>query len=378
MKKSEAVFALAKFISPSFNDEKALQELLQSVKDEWEIIIQQANRYLLVPALYVSLKEKNIYDMLEDEMLKGYLYEIYTLNKKRNEAILFQVQELSLELSTIGVTPLLLKGVTALSEHHFSDDGQRSMMDIDIVVPEVKIFEAITLLKSIGYQEINPLQKLSKHWHHYRRLYKTEGATSVELHRLISKYKVLKYMLNFNDLKDTQSAMGIDNAKVLSPTYELYYTFLHSEIGHDYHDKIITLRHLHHGAVLITKYTDMIDFQKIEGYIKKYNLEQVWHEYLWILQKLFFIEIPVSVEPMLTYEAKVCHNLDTEGSMSWIVKMFIVKMRNVFSFETLQFNYEKLQYPYQLFYYIPKRFFYLSYKIVTDKSKRKAIMKSLS
>ena len=377
MKKSEAVFALAKLISPTYNDKYTLESLLKSIEDDWEMIIHQANRYLLVPVLYKALQEKDVYKKLEDEMLRGYLYEIYTLNKQRNEAIMIQVQEMCSLLKNIEVTPLLLKGSTALSEHHFSDNAQRSMMDIDIVVPEVKIFEAVDLLMENGYKEINPDQKLGEKWHHYKRLYKEEGATSVELHRMLISYRAMQYMKDFDEDIDTQFATTIKNAKVFTPTYELYYTFLHAEVAHEYHDNIITLRHLHHSAVLITKYQNEIDFKKIQMYVKKYKLETTWYEYLWLLQQLFSITLPVHTPAMIRYEKQVCRKLDSEGSSIWFLERFIQRTQKAFSFISLQNKYDTLNYPYQLIYFIPKRFIFLSYKIITDKKRRKTILQGI-
>ena len=377
MKKSEAVFALAQFISPKVQDKNVLEQLFQSVENDWEMIIQQANRYLLVPALYVSLKEKNLYDKLEDKMLQEYLYEMYKLNKQRNEAIILQVQELCSYLGAIEVTPLLLKGSSALSEHYFDDDAQRSMMDIDIAVPETKIFEAITLLKQKGYKEIDPTQELGKTWHHYRRLYREDRATSVELHRMVINHKAMKFMADFEKTKDTQSATDISNARVLSPTYELYYTFLHSEVSHEYHTKIITLRHLHHSAVFIHKYQNEIDFEKLQALVEKYNLQKIWYEYLWLLKELFAIDTPLTIPAQKHYVKQVCHNIDTEKSFWWWIKVWIKKIIDVFSFETLQRKCDGLEHRYQLIYFIPKRFFFLGYKILTDTAKRKVILKGI-
>jgi len=367
MKKSEAVFILMKFISPAYNERDKLLKLLDRVKDEWEVLISLSNRYLLVPVLYLSLKEKNLYDKLEDKMLQEYLYEIYRLNKERNEGIVLQLEEICDILSSIKITPLLLKGSAALSEGYFGDNAKRSMVDIDILVPASKIFKAIDILKEFGYKEIDPTAKLGKGWHHYRRLYRAERTTSLEVHRKITNYRALKYMSDFKWKLHTKDSSLIKDAKVLEPTYEFFYTFLHSEIAHDYHELIISLRHLHHGAVLLHRYRDEIDFKRVEEYIEKYNLHKIWYEYLWILKRFFLVKIPFETPAMQTYERQVCKNIDSEGGYLWAVKMFLRRFRHAFRFDTLQQRYKNLRYRYQLLYYIPIRFIHLSFKKTSDK-----------
>lgn len=369
MKKSDAVFILAKLISPTYNT-KELVNLFDTLKEEWELIIAIANRYLLVPALYVSLKEKNLYDGLEDKILQEYLFEIYKLNKQRNESILVQVEEICEILKDIDVKPILLKGVSALSEQHFNDNAQRSMMDIDILVPKDKIFESISLVKDYSYKEIDSSIKLGDNWHHYKRLYREDRATSLELHRFIISGKSLSYTADFNYETDTNNSKSIDNALVLEPTYEFFYTFLHSEVAHNYHDVIISLRHLHHGAIFLDKYKDVIDFKRLENYIEKYNLVKIWYEYLYLLKKLFLIDIPIEIPSMQTYENKVRKNLNAEGSIRLLIE-------GIFRFYNLQSKYKNLKNRYQLIYYIPLRFLELSYKTILDKNKKKAIIKAL-
>lgn len=371
MKRTDALFKLAKLLMLKEGDE----ELFNIVQhDEWEYIIKEANKNLLVPALYVSLKNANFYDKLEDEMLKGYLYEMYILNKQRNEAILKQLKKICFNLNSSGVTPLLLKGAASLSEDYFEDLGVRCMMDVDLLVEKDKIFDAVNILKNMGYNEMDSHLKLGKRWHHYYRMYKSLEPAAVEMHRMIISNKAVKYM--GYGYATNESKIG--KSSVLDITDEVYFTFLHSEVAHNlYHDFEISLRHLHHNAVLMTKYVNQIDFNKINDLIKNYKLEKIWFEYLWIMKKIFGIEIPFYIPEMKKYESKIKKRMNNKGEFLWKIDKFLYLSKKAFVFENMQNRYDGLKNRYQMLYYAPLRFVTLSYQLAFDSKKRKNIRKSL-
>jgi hypothetical protein len=87
MTKLAATVALTKLIAPkNTNPAKIRESLLAYSKEDWQNIIDIANSDLLAPLLYKSLLEKNLFELLKDEELKGYLKEFYLLNETRNIA----------------------------------------------------------------------------------------------------------------------------------------------------------------------------------------------------------------------------------------------------------------------------------------------------
>ena len=296
MNKSKAVEILSKIISPTYHDYVALHQIVQMDDEEWEEIVKVANRHMLIPVLYMSLKEKECLPLIKSEQLQGFLAEMYRLNSFRNEKILEQIREIcDLMYKNLGIEVVLLKGVAALSESHYSTIGERSMMDIDILVPEEKIYEAISLMKEYGYSEIDDVAYDPEgHWHHYNRLYNRDKIASLEIHRY-----ALSTKSNFVDILDKKylsKSISIPHTYVIEPTYEIIHSFLHTQISHSYHkNKFLALRQLHHVSVLFQKHKSDIDFQLIEHYMKTSQLFDIWSEYLYLLKELFILEDTVLV-----------------------------------------------------------------------------------
>ena len=371
MKRLEATLELSKLLSVTYNNVDELQQIVQD-DSSWEDIIKVANRYILVPALYASLKRKNLLILIKDEQLIEYMKEIYTLNTQRNKAILKQLHELCALLSKIEVKPILLKGSAALSEAHYDTIGERAMMDIDILVPEDKVFECVNFLKQNDeYKEIEEGAELSPRWHHYNRLYKDKGMTSVEIHRYPLHAQEIKYFPKELGKDFIQQSKSIDNASVIQPLYELYHSFLHSQISHDYHkSKFLALRHLHHFTIMATQYKT-IEWNELSQLIKEKNLSKIWEEYLFIIQTIFKIQMPIQIKKSKSkakYLQQVYKRVDMTGSKQLLLKVFINRVLSAFSYEKLCYRYNFTN-KFLLFIYIPRRIIHLLYIYITKPKK---------
>ena len=380
MKRLDATLYLSKLLSPTYTDAKELKKIIQSDSSVWEAIIMVANRYILVSALYATLKRKKLLMWLEDKQLLAYMEEIYNLNTKRNEAILFQLKEICMILGTIGVKPTLLKGSAALSEAHYHTIGERFMMDIDIFVPEEKLFKCIALLKAKdNYKEINENKKLSVNWHHYHRLYKDSGMASVEIHRYPLHYEERKYFSQELIKKHINQSTSIENASVIEPMYELYHSFLHSQISHKYHhDKFLALRHMHHFTIMANQYKD-IQWENLSALVKENNLQNIWEEYLFIIQHIFKIEIPTHIninKSKEKYLQKVYKRIDMTGSTELLVKVFIKRFFRTLSYDNLR-NHYNFKNKILLIFYIPKKIISLIFSYIKDSKKINSLFNAL-
>ncbi|MEA2072433.1 MAG: nucleotidyltransferase family protein [Campylobacterota bacterium] len=369
MTKLEATLALTKLIAPANkNIQNVQKELLSYETEEWEQIVSIANDDLLAPLLYKSLQRKQLYELIKDEQLKGFLKEIYKLNETRNIAILEQLHEISSILKTIGVKPTLLKGATALSEKHFENIGERAMTDIDFYVPDEKIWETIDILKEHGYKEIDPDYQMRGDWHHYKRMYRDDVAASIEIHRLLLKEESLKYFPTLSrDELFTQSS-EIENAYVLKPTYELYYSFLHTEVSHMYHlHTYLALRHLQHFGVMVEKYRQEIDFDYLTKLTTKTNINDTWNDYLSVQNEFF--ELDVITKPS-SYVQKIKDKLNTKHNRYLQLKSLITMILNGLSYNNLQKHY-KFNNRAMMLLYVPHRVVKLLYIYTTDKTKKR-------
>ena len=376
MTKLEATVALTKLIAPKNTNPKKVREALISYSQEdWQQIVDVANSDLLAPLLYKSLIEKNLFELLEDEALKGYLKEFYQLNETRNRAILKQLEEICSILETIDVKPTLLKGSAALSEEHYQSIGERVMLDIDFYVGDAKVYECIELLKEHGYKEIEPESKLDVNWHHYRRLYRDDVATSIEIHRLLLKESSLNHFPKLTNSELYLQSSKFKNAFVLKPMYELYYSFLHTEISHFYHaHKHLSLRHMQHFNVIWHKYRENIDLEYLHNTTKNSNIGHIWNDYLSVQNYFYDLNTPVKES---NYLHAVQKKINTKNRKLLWVTALLKMVKNGLGYTNLRKHYNfksKFLMPFIVPFHLSK----LLYSYGTNQEKRKKIFEIAS
>lgn len=371
MKRSEATFELCQMLSPMVQESKQQQKVKTYSLEEWETIIAVANRYLLIPALYGSLKEKQCLENIENEELSLYLEEIYLLNNTRNIGILKQLNELSTSLNEVNIEVILLKGAASLSEKEYLCFGERVMGDIDVLVDEKSIFTAIEHLKEQGYLEIDPNLKLGDNWHHYKRLYKENRTASVELHRYSVGKRSREYfpLLNQQHLLPTTS---INNAFFMKPEYAMYHSFIHTQISHNYHkDKFLSLRHLHNFTIQLQNCNDQ-EFASLLELVKKYKLYKEFEEYLYVLKHFFNVAIPLKFQYERNnqqYLTKVYKRLDRAGSRWLKIERFFTVGLEKLNYKTLK-NHYSFTNKFLMIYYVPIQLIRLVYRMLISKRRR--------
>lgn len=342
MNKLDATLALSKLLSTTYNDFEELKRVVESDTSSWEVIISVANKHVLIPALYGALMQKDLLRFVKDEQLFAYIQEVYKLNTKRNEAILKQLKRISELLSYINVKPVFLKGAAALTQKHYKNIGERVMLDIDILVPESKIFAVIELLKFEGeYKEMQEDIPLENKWHHYRRLYKSDEAAAVEIHRYATSEKSFKYFPKELNKNYFLACDTVENVYILKPEYELYHSFLHTQIAHEYHkDKFLDLRHLHHFSILFER--KKLDKEFLSQLVDKNSLTQEWNEFLSLLQEISLIKEDERLKRNTekAYIQKVFERINIEETKAFKIKDFISKKVSLwFGYESLKGQY---------------------------------------
>ena len=371
MKKHQATKILTQLLSPYTKIDK--NTILNLSLDNWKLIIQIANKYVLVPALFKALKNKNLIKEIENKQLLGYMQEVYNLNTKRNEQILTQIKEVCKILSTIEVTPILLKGVSALSEGHYRSIGERYMLDIDILVPPNRLFDAVDILKKNGYKEKENTKFLDKN-HHYPALQKDNNIAPIEIHRYALGDKSSCYFTK-NIKSITKKSKTIDNALVIEPTQELFHSFLHTQLSHSYHRKhYLSLQHLHHFTVILSFYKDEISQKALNNSSNQTKeLKKIWEEYIFTIDYFFNIENSLEVIKNKSTK-KYLKNVKNRIDLANTKRLKIVAFKNEL-LDALTYRRLKERYPIKNKFlwraYIPLHIGVLIYKnILFEKSRR--------
>ena len=76
---------------------------------DWDAIVVEGSKHLVLPAIYCRLKAKQLLHVLPEE-LNTYLEGITSINRNRNESILKQVHSISQLLNEHHIDHVFLKG----------------------------------------------------------------------------------------------------------------------------------------------------------------------------------------------------------------------------------------------------------------------------
>ena len=107
----------------------------------WDKLVQYGSSQLVLPAIYGALKRKKLVDHAPIDLV-FYLQEITDLNRKRNTAILKQINFLSKLLNRHQIEHVFLKGAAMLITKPYDALNERMVGDIDILVSEKDLAKA--------------------------------------------------------------------------------------------------------------------------------------------------------------------------------------------------------------------------------------------
>lgn len=290
----QSLFTLAEMISPSSDKEKIKQTILSN-RIEWLSVVEIANAHFLTASLYYSLLEKDLLRFIEDEELLNYLEQIYTINLKRNQKIIEQSKEIAQVLLKKEITPVFLKGAASLLQNDYKGPGMRFLSDIDFYVLENDFGKAKEQLLASGYipNRIKGIKNIEKH-HHWWPMCHPKWDVVIELHRLILTYPYSQLMRCKK--RDFQDSVHHTNVAVLSPTFRLIHTFVHSDIvDRKYALKEIDLRQLYEMSMLIDRYRSQINWKYIEKFFQLHIMWDQFNNRLCLIDALFNIHAPILV-----------------------------------------------------------------------------------
>ena len=77
-----------------FSKRKSLDDEIDLKKIDFDLLVKIASGHLMLPSLYVNLKNKGLLDLIPSD-LKVYLKQIFNINKNRNIELLKEVDEVS-------------------------------------------------------------------------------------------------------------------------------------------------------------------------------------------------------------------------------------------------------------------------------------------
>ena len=261
-----------------------------------------ANRYLVTPALESSLKSKDLWDVLDDE-LRGYLEEIHRLNLGRNRLVKEEAITAVRHLNAAGIEPVLLKGGASLFADPYDDMGARMMIDVDMLLPESMCSAATATLLANGYSRIARPED-EEDTAHDDPLLRDGAVAFIELHSRFLHHNEPQILSADDAWKKAQRLTYEDiSFRVLSPEHWFVYNFVHSEVRHEHFARgLIGLRDLYDLSVVWRCICGDIDWHAISKSMIAHGIQRPFLSYLHLAQRLFGIVLPAEVKTSLSAE----------------------------------------------------------------------------
>ncbi|MEN8158143.1 MAG: nucleotidyltransferase family protein [Bacteroidota bacterium] len=158
-----------------------IREILKSGQISWEKLVWVSSRQLVLPALYVQLRDADLLGDLPDDLV-AHLENLHAVNVRRNRIIQNQIDVIVDLLNRDGIVPIFMKGSAHMMQGLYSDIGERMIGDIDFLVPLEQILPTVELLKGAGYSNPEGPESLET-MKHYPRLRNETVAAAIEVHR---------------------------------------------------------------------------------------------------------------------------------------------------------------------------------------------------
>ena len=255
-----------------------LERLLTQPSFNWDSIVIEGSKHLVLPAIYCRLRSKQLLHVLPKE-LESYLEEITAINRNRNTSILKQVHFIAKLLKEHQIDHVFLKGAALLASGCYEDNAERMVGDIDILVSKSQLTTAFELIKGSGYHKTIGFAYKTIGFRHLDRLIAPNELAAVELHNelLIENYRDL---IDINKVLSSNTYLN----EIAIPSY--YYLGTHqilawqlNDRGHYY--RAVNLKTLYDCIVLKIHHNDLLISD-----LSKHNFGQSYLE----LAKYYFKE----------------------------------------------------------------------------------------
>ena len=108
---------------------------------DWPALVRVASSALVATNLRRAFADKGLTDSLPEDV--GQYFEgVYELNAQRNAQLTAQFEAAATAMNAAGITPLVLKGMANLADGVYADPGERTIGDVDLLVPTAQLIAA--------------------------------------------------------------------------------------------------------------------------------------------------------------------------------------------------------------------------------------------
>ncbi|MCA9953774.1 MAG: lasso peptide biosynthesis B2 protein [Ardenticatenaceae bacterium] len=269
---------------------KITNQLGQLGSEEWEALVKIANQQHVLTLLYACLQRLNVETAVPRPILDQMRQKQQQITMQ-NLAIYRELRLISEQMQAEEVPMIVLKGAylaTAVYPHI----SQRTVGDLDLLVPEEKVLQAADVMHRLGWQETQPftLDALRQHHHHLPTFVKKGVNFPVEIHWNIA------LPLDNNRIKPddlwpqpmTISLAGTDSL-AFPPHLQLLHLALHTAYNHQF---AFDLRSLCDIALLIEQQAAALDWPQFIDTAKLWQWERGIYLTLKLVQEFWQTAVP--------------------------------------------------------------------------------------
>ena len=186
---------------------ESLRDRIMSKQINWERVVEVSTSHLVLPAVYVNLKQFKLIKLLPDD-LQCYMEHITSLNRARNLQNIEQLKELNELFLAYDIHVVFLKGTAHLLEGLYMDIAERMIGDIDLLVAPEKMEEAAGLLVKNGYVAMTTyLPEDFVRTKHYPRMIHKDKVFAVEIHKDVIQ-KISDRQLNYERINSAKRSIN--------------------------------------------------------------------------------------------------------------------------------------------------------------------------
>jgi hypothetical protein len=261
---------------------------------EWREVIDAANAQGLAPLLSSCIQRLQI---SAPQATQAQLREVLLNNTARNLQLLKHFGVLAGALQGQNLPFLPLKGVY-LCSNVYENLGERTIWDIDLLVPAAELERALALIEATGYHPSRPydLQQEVGNYHHVP-VYVKAAAPPLEVHWTLLNPR-FQHRLDWQQLweRSVPARIGTTNVRVLAPDDLMIYLCAHVAYQHMYIDSI---RSLYDLKLVLKSFSRELDWDAISARARTWGLLNSVYLTLHLTDKLLGPILTESIWPTL-------------------------------------------------------------------------------
>jgi hypothetical protein len=275
-----------------------VRAIVRSRNLDWERVVGHASADFVLPAFAAAVRDLELTEALDPD-LGAFLEAIHAANLERNGELRQELAAAVRVLNRAGIQPVLLKGAIRLVDDLYPDDGWRMLRDLDLLVPNASLAEAIRAFDQAGYAACGSGHEVRRH----------KGACQIDLHKELFSGSTQDRLMPAVTILNGARLVAFGDGKVRIPSVEhqLVHLVGHSQIRHYGHASgRIGLRDRLEAAALVQRAQDSIDWQAVSARFAAAGYRRPLLSFLLALNGGAWCAVPVTsgVDPLIALQQR--------------------------------------------------------------------------